>query len=109
MTTTDPYGALVAIAERESVLVGDGRIEELSALAAERDALIAALPAQAPPSARPALERAFALQAATAATLRASLGELRLQLADLDRGRGVARAYVAGPPAAPAPRVDAAA
>jgi hypothetical protein len=91
---TDAYGALVLIAEREQALVEDGRIEELAALADERAALVATLPAQAPASARPALERAFALQAATAATLRASLGALRLEIADLDRGRGVARAYV---------------
>jgi hypothetical protein len=97
----DPYGTLVQLAERERALVEDGRVEELAALAAERDALVATLPSQAPPSARPALERALALQAATAATLRASLGAMRLQLAELDRGRGVARAYV-GPVAAPA-------
>lgn len=39
--TSDPYAALVEIAERERALVDAGRIEELDALAAERDALIA--------------------------------------------------------------------
>ena len=101
--TTDPYGSLVLLAERERALVDQGRVEDLAALAAERDALIATLPPQAPPSARPALERARALQTATAAALRASLGAMRLQLAELDRGRDVARAYV-GPAAAPAAR-----
>jgi hypothetical protein len=99
--TSDPYAALVEIAERERALVDAGRIEELDALAAERDALIATLPPQAPASARPALERAHALQRATSAVLRASLNELRHSLAALDRGRGVARAYAAGPQAPP--------
>ena len=105
----DPYGTLVLLAEREHALVEDGRVEDLAALAAERDALIATLPAQAPTAARPALERALALQTATAATLRASLGAMRQQIAELDRGRGVALAYVGGPAAPAASRVDAAA
>jgi hypothetical protein len=107
--TTDPYAALVTIAERERALVDDGRVEELAALAGERAALVATLPPQAPRSARPALERAFALQAATTAALQASLGEVRHAIAALDRDRVVARAYAAGPPAVAAPRVDAAA
>lgn len=107
--TTDPYGTLVLLAEREHALVEDGRVEDLAALAAERDALIAALPAQAPAAARPALERALALQAATAAALRASLGAMRLQIAELDRGRGVARAYAVGPAAPAARSINAAA
>ena len=106
----DPYGTLVLLAEREHALVEDGRVEELAALAAERDALIATLPPQAPPAAaRPALVRALALQTATAAALRASLGAMRLQIAELDRGRGVALAYVGGPAAPAASRIDAAA
>ena len=107
--TTDAYAGLVLLAERERMLVDDGRIEELAVVAAEREALIATLPPQAPPSARPALERALALQAATAASLRAALGGMRQEIAALDRGRGVARAYVAGPPALAAPSIDAAA
>ena len=106
--TSDPYAALVLLAERERALVDEGRIEELAALAAERDAHIALLPPQAPPSARPALERARDMQVVTAAVLRAALGEIRHALAELDRGRGVAQAY-AGPAAAVAPRVDQAA
>ena len=83
-----------------------------AALAAERDAYIALLPAQAPASARPALERAQALQVATAAKLRASLAEIRHSLAAMDRGRGVAHAYAVGPggiESAGASRVDHAA
>jgi hypothetical protein len=102
--TTDPYAALVVFAERERTLVDDGRVDELAALAAERDALIATLPPQAPLSARPALERAHALQLATAAALRASLAEVRHGLVALDRDSGVARAYAAGPQAPAAPQ-----
>jgi hypothetical protein len=107
--TGDPYASLVVFAERERALVDEGRLEELAGLAADRDALIATLPARAPRSARPALERAHALQVATAAVLRASLGELRHSMAALDRAGSVARAYVTGPPATPLPRVNAAA
>ena len=107
--TSDPYAALVRFAERERELVDERRVEELAALAAERDAYVALLPAQAPASARPALERAHAMQVVTAAVLRASLAEIRHALADLDRGRGVARAYAVGPPAVVAARVDQAA
>src|SRR5687768_8643630 len=105
----DPYGTLVLLAEREHALVEDGRAEDLAALAAERDALIATLPGRPPPAARRALARALALQTATAAALRASLGAMRLQIAGLARGRGVALAYGGGPAAPAASRIDAAA
>jgi hypothetical protein len=107
--TTDAYAALVRLAERERQLVDDGRFEELAAVAGERTALIAALPPQAPPAARPALERAYALQSATAAALRASLAEVRHEMAALNRGRGVARAYAGPATRIPVASVDAAA
>jgi hypothetical protein len=53
-----PYERLADSYERELELVGEGRLEELSQLTADRDALIASLPATPPASARPALERA---------------------------------------------------
>ena len=105
----DPYAALVVLAEREQALIDDGRIDELEALVAERDAHIATLPPQAPAWARPALERARALQLSTAARLQASLGEVRHAIAALDRGRGAARAYAGAGPAATGGRVDQAA
>jgi hypothetical protein len=107
--TTNPYAALVLLAERERRLVDDGRIEELAAVAAERNALIATLPAHAPASARPALERAYALQSATSAALRASLAQVRHELATVDRGRGVARAYAGAPAPTGAGTISAAA
>ena len=91
----DPYAALVALAEREYSLVLAGEAEELAAVAAERAALVERLPAQAPASARPALERAAGLQLATTAALRAARAEARRQMAAMDeRGRAV-RAYAA--------------
>lgn len=108
---SDPYAALVVFAERERDLVDDGRVEELAVLAAARERYVAALPAQAPASARPALERAHALQRATSAKLQAALSEIRHNLAALDTSRGVARAYtgLATAQATAAPRLDRAA
>ncbi|MGZ4286498.1 MAG: hypothetical protein ACXVHB_20550 [Solirubrobacteraceae bacterium] len=53
-----PYERLAGYYERELELVAEGRLDELAQLAADRDALIASLPATPPASARPALERA---------------------------------------------------
>jgi hypothetical protein len=53
-----PYERLADSFERELELVGEGRLDEVAQLAADRDALIATLPATPPASARPALERA---------------------------------------------------
>jgi hypothetical protein len=53
-----PYERLADSFERELELVGEGRLDEVAQLAADRDALIASLPAAPPASARPALERA---------------------------------------------------
>lgn len=56
--TAGPYERLADSFERELELVGEGRLDEVADLAADRDALIATLPATPPASARPALERA---------------------------------------------------
>ena len=91
----DPYAALVALAEREHALVAGGHVEELAAVAAERAALVATLPAQAPASARPALERAAGLQLATTAALRAALEETRRRMQAMDERGHAVRAYAA--------------
>ncbi len=88
-----PYQALVALAEREHALVTGGRFEELEAIVAERRALVAGLPAQAPPSARPALERAAGLQMATTAALRAALDRTREELSSSSTRHHAVRAY----------------
>jgi hypothetical protein len=53
-----PYEQLAESYEHELELVGEGRLDEVAQLAANRAALIASLPATPPSSARPALERA---------------------------------------------------
>ena len=53
-----PYERIAESYERELELVGEGRLDEVGELAADRDALNATLPATPPASARPALERA---------------------------------------------------
>ena len=53
-----PYERLADSYELELELVGEGRLDEVAQVAAERDALIAGLPATPPASARPALARA---------------------------------------------------
>jgi hypothetical protein len=53
-----PYERLADSFERELELVAEGRFDAVAQLAADRDALIATLPATPPAAARPALERA---------------------------------------------------
>jgi hypothetical protein len=91
--TPEPYQALVALAELERELALGGRFAELEALAAERRALVAGLPARAPASARPALERAAAVQMATTAALRAALQRTRAELNGSQARHEAVRAY----------------
>ncbi len=71
--TAGPYEALVALAERA--------------------ALVATLPAQAPHSAVGALERAAGLQLATTAALRVALDRTRAELGAAPARQRAARAY----------------
>ena len=77
----DPYTALAEHSQRQLALARDGRIAELHALGVEWQRLTAELPAQPPPSARAALQRAGELHAETRLTLLAlretTLGRLR--------------------------------
>ncbi len=91
---SDPrYARLAELADAERELAEAGRVDELDALAAERAALVAALPAQAPPGARAALEDALARQRAAEAALHAATAAARAELRSVDRGRQAARAY----------------
>lgn len=91
--SADAYQELVRIAERELELVRGGAHGELPALLEARGALVARLPAPAPLSARPHLERALALQAETSRVLEQSIGSLRDELGRLARGRGAISGY----------------
>jgi hypothetical protein len=87
------YEALAELAGRELELVSAGAIDELPGLHAERAALIAKLPAIAPAAARPALERAAALQARVTALLGESVHERGTELRKLSHGRTAVRGY----------------
>jgi hypothetical protein len=87
------YDALAEIAERELDLVSAGAVERLPELRAERNALLASLPATPPPAARPALERAAALQARISALLEERLQDTSAELRRLSQGRTAMRGY----------------
>jgi hypothetical protein len=88
-----PYEALADLAKHELALVDAGEVEELPALHARRDALIAALPPVPPADARPALERAAALQAGVTAALAERLRESGAELRKLTHGRTAMAGY----------------
>ena len=95
-----PYDRIVELARRERALVADGRIDELAALAAERDALVATLPAEAPAEAQPQLEEALRIVNETSEAIAEVLEEVRRELGALRVHRRVASSYVAAGPAA---------
>jgi hypothetical protein len=92
------YEALAELAERELELVSAGDIDQLPQLHAERRALVASLPATPPLAARPALERAAALQARVGTALAARIAETGEGLRRLSRGRSAMHGY--------APRIE---
>lgn len=89
----DPYTQLVELAQRQLAAIRDGRPEDLDGLAAERAALIAALPPTPPASAADALRRALATEAQLADAMGAAHRDLAHRLAHLRRGRNAVRAY----------------
>jgi hypothetical protein len=100
----DPWGDLVALAEREHELALSGRWEELAELASQRARLAETL-GQAPASARPQLERLAELESLVSAALQVGHAAVGQELAGIRRGRNAVRGYGAG--LAPAPsRVD---
>ena len=105
----DPYATLLELTEREHALVAAGAWEDLAAVDMTRRALLASLPATPPATARPALTRALAQQAATSALLDAQVGALRRALGHVAKGRVAVQGYGAGSaPARGAVRVDVA-
>jgi hypothetical protein len=87
------YEALADLAERELELVRAGNVDALAALREERHAIIAKLPATPPPGARPALERAAALQARVSEALGERVRQLGTELGRLSQGRTAMRGY----------------
>jgi hypothetical protein len=102
----DPWGDLVALAEREHELALEARWEEVAVLSGERVRRAAAL-GPAPASAAPALERLSQLQAQITAALLSARAFTSRELRGLRRGRAAVNGYGATAVLAPAPqRVD---
>lgn len=104
------YAELAALAAQEHQLVLDGRYEELEALAARREPLIAALPDVPPYEALGHLEEALRVQALVTVALREARDATRGELVTIRRTQDGARGYGAAPAAALArgPRIDTA-
>jgi hypothetical protein len=84
--------ALADLVERQERALRDGRWDDVTAVGAEQQALVASLP-PLPPSARPVLERALQASLATERALAAGLAETKGALERLRRGRPAIRAY----------------
>jgi hypothetical protein len=89
------YWKLVALARREAELIAAGELEQLPALHAEWDSIVASLPASPPPHARAALAETQRLVAASTAALAASVERTSAELQRLGTGRRAAAAYQA--------------
>jgi hypothetical protein len=100
----DPWGDLVALAEREHELALSGRWEELAELAAERARYAESL-GQAPASARPQLERLAHLHAQVSAALQIGHAAAGQELAGIRRGQTAMHGYGASLARVPS-RVD---
>jgi hypothetical protein len=93
--TADPFAQLAELAREEHRLVLDGRFDELEALDARRDAVLAVLPAQTPPAALAHLEDAARTQALVTVALREALAAARTELVGMERRRDGLRGYAA--------------
>ena len=90
---TQGYARLVELLEAEAGLLREARYEEVPALQAEREALIATLPATPPAAARPLLERARELLHDNTTRITIARAEVASSLAHLGRGQ-IGRAHV---------------
>ena len=90
---SDPAEALLELAWAERRVAAEGRLDELPALHAERDRLLAALPPRPAPGQVPALQRALAVQGEVADLLRATRDAVAAELARVDQGRATLRGY----------------
>jgi hypothetical protein len=100
-----PYEMLARSIERELELVGEGRLDEVATLQAERNALIATLPTFPPSDARPALQRAALMSKRVEIEILRYREALLLELANVQRIGRAARGYAV--PREPRPNVQA--
>ena len=101
---TDPYSRLLELARLGSECAATGDWEALERVEAEQAELRATLPATPPARARPLLEQAVELVAATARIVEQELVGVRAELVGLNRGRAALVGY--GGPGAPAAELD---
>lgn len=92
-----PYRKLVKLIEHELELAGEGRVTELQEAVAATGAYMETLPAPAPDSAQPLVERAKALRGRVTIETERLKESIELSRASLRRSRTIARRYA--PPA----------
>lgn len=90
---TDPADALLELAWAERKLAAEGRVEELAGSQAERDRLLAELPARPAPHQVAVLERVLAVQGEIAELLTVTRDAVAAELARVDQGRATLRGY----------------
>jgi len=95
MSPAQPYEALARSLERELELIGDGALEELATLYAERTALLESLPAVPPADARPALQRAALMSKRVEIEILRRREAIVLESANVERVGRTARGYAA--------------
>jgi hypothetical protein len=95
MSPAQPYEALARSLERELELIGDGALDELATLYAERTALLESLPAIPPADARPALQRAALMSQRVEIEILRRREALVLESANVERVGRTARGYAA--------------
>jgi hypothetical protein len=93
MSATQAYETLARSIERELELIGEGSLDELNALYAERAALLEGLPAIPPDAARPALQRAALMNKRVEIEILRRREALLLEVANVERVNRTARGY----------------
>ena len=94
MSAPRPVDALTTLAEEELGLIAAGRFDELDAIHARRDDVLAQLPEPVvDPADRETLAHAHAMQVQIAALLERATAEMAERLVRLDRGRMSVKAY----------------
>ena len=93
MSPSQPYEALARSLERELELIGEGAVDELEALYAQRAALLEGLPAAPPAEARPALQRAALMNKRVQIEILRRREALLVEAANLERVGRTARGY----------------
>jgi hypothetical protein len=91
-----PFAALAGLAREELALVTDGRYDELAALHARREAILAQLPASAPADALEHVREAARLQGLVTVALREARDATGAELARLRHTRRGVQGYAAG-------------